>query len=320
MSSEDTNDGKFRGAEGRITERGFAAQLLESARVNARSRVLAEASQAFSVVGTDYPSTLQAIARVVADLVGDGCIVTLLAEDGETLTNAASAHRDAVLDAAYRAYLAQMPVCKTTSASVSAAVVRTGQPKFMSQISPEVLVAQADDDLKPIVSSLNVHSFAVAPIRARKTVLGTLSLLRSGPGDGFKPDDVALLEDLACRAGLAIENARLYDDLERRVRRRTAELEAATRELEAVSRALAHDLRTPLRNIQALSGTLVQECSGRLPNRDVKRLEQVHAAADRMTGIVDLLLGAPRDSARRPQRDPGPAIGKTAPSPSMPKS
>ena len=294
MFSEGTNDGNFQGGDGRVAERGFAAQLLENARVNARSRVLAEASQAFSVVGTDYPSTLQAIARVVADLVGDGCIVTLLAGDGETLTNAASAHRDTKLDAAYRTYLAQLPVCKTTSTSVSATVVRTGQPKFMREISPEVLVAQADDALKPIVSSLNVHSFAVAPIRARKTILGTLSLLRSGPGHGFGPDDVALLEDLACRAGLAIENARLYDDLERRVGRRTAELEAATRELEAVGRALAHDLRKPLRNIHALSATLVQDCSGRLPIRDVERLKQVHAAADRMTGIVDLLLGTPK--------------------------
>ncbi len=294
--SEDTNDGTFQAGDGRIVDRGFAAQILESARVNARSRVLAEASQAFSVVGTDYPSTLQAIARVVADLVGDGCIVTLLADDGETLTNAASAHRDADLDAAYRTYLARMPVCKTTSTSVSATVVRTGQPKFMSEISPEVLVAQADDELKPIVSSLNVHSFAVAPIRARQVVLGTLSLLRSGPGDGFRPDDVALLADLACRAGLAIENARLCDELERRVRRRTAELEAAARELEAIRRALADDLRTPLRNMHALSGTLVQDCGGRLPNRDVERLKQVHAAADRMAGIVDLLLGTPKVS------------------------
>ena len=98
--SEDSNDGNSQAGDGRIVERGFAAQILENARVNARSRVLAEASQAFSVVGTDYPSTLQAIARVVADLVGDGCIVTLLADDGETLTNAASAHRDTDLDAA----------------------------------------------------------------------------------------------------------------------------------------------------------------------------------------------------------------------------
>jgi GAF domain-containing protein len=297
MFSEDTNDGNVRTGEGRIVERGFAAQLLENARVNARSRVLAEASQAFSVVGADYPSTLQAIARVVADLVGDGCIVTLLAGDGETLTNAASAHRDTKLDAAYRTYLAQLPVCKTTSTSVSATVVRTGQPKFMSEISPEVLAAQADDDLKPIVSSLNVHSFAVAPIRARKVVLGTLSLFRSGPGDGFGSDDVALLEDLACRAGLAIENARLYNDLERR----TAELEAVTRELEAVGRALAHDLREPLRNIHALSGTLARDGSVPLPNRHVRRLQQVHAAADRMLGTVDLLVGTPKVSERLAQ-------------------
>ena len=77
---------------------------------------------------------------------------------------------------------------------------------------------------------------------------------------------------------------------------RTTELEAAARELEAVSRALAHDLRKPLRNIHALSGVLAQDCSGRLPNRHVKHLKQVHAAADRMTRMVDLLLGTPKVS------------------------
>ena len=51
---------------------------------NARLQVLAEASRAFALVATEYPLLLPRIARTTADLVGDGCIVTLIGGDGRS--------------------------------------------------------------------------------------------------------------------------------------------------------------------------------------------------------------------------------------------
>jgi signal transduction histidine kinase len=263
-------------------------------RSSARLRVLAEASHAFAQVATEYRLLLERIARTTADLVGDGCLVTLLGADGKTLFNEASAHRDPELDADYRTYLAGFGVSTLSSHTVSASVVRAGEPKLVTEVSPEAVVAQSDDALKPLVARLNVHSFAVVPIRVRETILGTLSILRSGPGRGYTTDDLTLLHDLADRAGLAIENARLYDDLERRVRARTAELEAVNRELEAFSYSVAHDLRAPLRSIDGFSQALLEECADRLGPQQIRYLERVRAAAHRMGRLIDALLSLSR--------------------------
>src|SRR5438045_2526889 len=83
-----------------------------------------------------------------------------------------------------------------------------------------------------MVARINIHSFVVVPIRARQTTIGTLSLFRSGPDRGYTTEDLTMMQDVADRSGLAIENARLYAHLERRVQQRTAELEAVNKELE----------------------------------------------------------------------------------------
>src|SRR5437667_5546052 len=95
----------------------------------ARLSVLAEASHAFATAVTDYRVLLGNVARTSADLVGDGCLVTLIADDGESLFNAASAHRDPTLESDYKRYLDGLGISKRTSASVAASVVRTGEPR-----------------------------------------------------------------------------------------------------------------------------------------------------------------------------------------------
>ena len=257
---------------------------------NARLHVLAEASHAFATVVTDYGHLIETIATTTARLVGDGCIVTLIGEDGENMFNAASAHRDRELAADYRAYLAGLAIAKTSSATVSAVVARTGQPQIAFEVQPEAIVARSDEALKPLVRRLNVHSFVVVPIRARQTVIGTLSLVRSAPGRGYTGDDATLLQDLADRAGLAIENARLYGELEHRVRERTAELEAANRELEAFAYSVAHDLRAPLRSIDGFTEALAESHADRLDPEGLHCLTRVRGAAERMNRLIDDLL------------------------------
>jgi signal transduction histidine kinase len=262
------------------------AALVESAHL----RVLAEVSHAFASVVTNYQLLLETIARTTADRVGDGCQVTLIGEDGESLFNAASAHRDPVLEADYRTYLAGMKIPKTTSGTVSATVIRTGEAKLVREVQPQAMVAQTDDIFKPLVARLNVHSFIVVPIRARTAVIGALALLRSRPGCAYTAEDVTLLEDLADRAGLAIENARLYDELERRVRQRTAALEAVNQELDAFSFSVAHDLRSPLRSIDGFSRAVLEDCADQLDDHGKKYLGHVRKSAQQMTRLIDDLL------------------------------
>lgn len=269
----------------------------------ARLYTLAELSNAFAMVATDYRSLVDKIARTTAEYIGDGCLVTLIADDGEHMLSVASAHRVPALELDYKSYLVGLPISKTTSPSMSAQVLRSGVPKLVPVVAPADLVAQSEEALRPLVARLDVHSFTVVPIRARGTIIGTLSLYRSGPGRSYTEDDVTLAQDLADRAGLAIENARLYDDLERRVRQRTAELEALNQELEAFSYSVAHDLRAPLRSIDGFSKILLDDYGDRLDAEGLDHLAHVRGAAQRMGRLIDDLLGLARVTGGELQRE-----------------
>jgi signal transduction histidine kinase len=299
---------------GETTDVGLGTSEAALLRSTARLHVLAEMSQAFAMVATDYALLLEKIARTTADLVGDGCLVTLIAADGETLISAANAHREPALEADYRVFLAGLGVSKVTSATVSAEVVRSGIAKLVRSIEPDVLVARTDEKLKPLVARINVHSFVVVPIRARQTIIGTLSLFRSGPDRGYTTEDLTMMQDVADRAGLAIENARLYAELERRVQQRTRELETLNKELEAFSYSVAHDLSAPLRTIGGFAEALQEEQGARLDEQGRSYLERIRNASRRMSRLIDDLLELAQVARRPLVRQPVDlsAIGATA--------
>lgn len=255
-----------------------------------RLSVLASVSHAFAAIATDYNALLQLIARSTADFVGDGCLVTMV--DGDDLVGAVSAHRDRELEAAFAANAGVVRLPLATSTSVSAQVARTGVHVLVPVTDPEAAIAKLDEAHKPLARRLAAHSYAIVPIRARGTILGALSAMRSEPGRSYTDEDIVLLQDLADRAGLAIENARLYADLERRVRERTAELEAINRELEAFSYSVAHDLRAPLRSIDRFTRAVLEDHP--LPAEGRASLERVLGAAEHMATLIDDLLDLSR--------------------------
>jgi light-regulated signal transduction histidine kinase (bacteriophytochrome) len=77
---------------------------------------------------------------------------------------------------------------------------------------------------------------------------------------------------------------------EQRVIDRTAELEAANRELEAFSYAVSHDLRAPLRSINGFSQALLEDGAARLDEQDKDYLTRIHGATQRMAQLIEALL------------------------------
>lgn len=137
-----------------------------------------------------------------------------------------------------------------------------------------------------------VKSLAMVPIRTLDPIgaIGNYWAKRHLPSE----EEVKLLQALADTTAVALENVRVYAELEQRVQDRTVQLEAANKELEAFSYAVSHDLRAPLRHINGLAQMLAEDCADTLNNQGRSYLEGIHNAAARMGQLIQDLLNLSR--------------------------
>jgi signal transduction histidine kinase len=170
--------------------------------------------------------------------------------------------------------------------------LRTGEPELVPQIPDEVFERVArDPEHLALLRGLGLRSYLVVPLRARSQVLGVISLVAAESGRRYGPDDLSTAQELADRAALAIDNARLYREAQEAVNVR-----------EQLLAVVAHDLRNPLTAIKATADLLQRQAlAGRLdPGRLIDRLMTISQAAAAMAAQLGELLDAARLRAGQP--------------------
>ena len=204
----------MRGADGEIvTWFGTNTDIEDRRRTEDRQRFLAEAAW---VLGSslDYERTLADVARLVVPSIADWCAVDLL-RDG-ALDRVAAAHVDPLKVALARELADRYPVDLEGENGV-AEVLRTREPQLVPRITPEQLDGAGADELhREIVQDLGLHSYLCVPLVARDQVLGVIMFVQAESRRVYGGDDLAVAQELASHAAIAIDNAQLYERAEQR--------------------------------------------------------------------------------------------------------
>jgi signal transduction histidine kinase len=281
------------GAQALLRARLFDSERVARAEAEAarqRAAFLAESSALLSS-SLEWEATLASIAKLAVPAIADWCSV----EVPESLAAGAPIAVAHVDPAKAEQALAWRRRCPPDPAAPSGplAVIRTGRAELYGEIPDPLHVAQAEDpEQLRTIRELGMTSAMVVPLSARGRTLGAITFAAGESRRRFGAADLAMAEELGRRAGVAVDNARLWEEARRAIRARDEVLEV-----------VSHDLKNPLEAVLLSAGLLLR--SSDAPG--VRRHAQVvMRSAARMDRLIRDLLDLSRMDAGRFRVDPRP--------------
>lgn len=252
-------------------------QLLEEVqRAEHTHRFLSEASRRLAE-SIDYEKTLRRISELAVPEIADWCAVDLV--EGRALRRVSVSHVDPQKVAMAREVARRWPPDPDAPHGVPQ-VIRTGETAWAAEITDDILTTIArDEDHLRILRDLGLRSVIIAPMVARGRVLGALTLVVAESGRRYGAADVAMAEDLARRAAMAVDNARLHREAQEAVRLR-----------EHVLAIVSHDLRNPLASVSLSASLLARLVSDGGDERANHPVEVIQRATRRMDRLISDLL------------------------------
>ena len=176
-------------------------------RAHDRLSFLAEASRILGA-SLDYQATLTAVSSLAGSEIADWIAVYMLDEEGEP-RRIIGRHPDPAKDALVQEIMASYERPLDERSPINA-VIRTGESQLVEEVTDEMVAAAAIDERHlELLRALGIVSALSVPLTVEGQVVGALSFIRSH-GASYTQGDLGLAEEVARRASLAVENARLY--------------------------------------------------------------------------------------------------------------
>ncbi len=263
--------------------------VTERKRIERAQHFLAEAGAVLSE-SLDYERTLESIARLAVPMLADWCV--LYVRDGDVVRRLQVVHIDPEKEALLRR-LQPFPL-GGRDPHPALRVIETGEAEFLSEIPSDFLESvSGDEEHFAVLHELGVSSAVIVPLTARGETLGAIGCYLSDPARRYSSDDLALARDLAARAALALDNARLYREAQRAIEAR-----------DDILAVVSHDLGNPLSAIRIGTSLLLRH----LPREELgsagwQHLEGIRQSVEQMEHLIQKLLEVKRIEAGRIELD-----------------
>jgi signal transduction histidine kinase len=278
----------------------MAAQLQESytgleQKVDARTRELRGALEQLQALGEvsqavnsslDLPTVLTSIVSHAVQLSGaDGGAIYEFDEATQKFLVRATYQMEDEMIAALRAN----PIGLGEGAVGQAAVVR--EPV---QISDILEGSPYTDRMRDVAARVGLRAVLAVPLLREDRIAGGLVVRRRSPGE-FAPETVALLGTFAAQSAVAIQNARLFRELEEK----RNQLETAGRHKSEFLASMSHELRTPLNAIIGFSEVLAERMFGELGPKQAQYVQVILSSGRHLLALINDILDLSKVEAGR---------------------
>ncbi|MCK6572219.1 ATP-binding protein [Myxococcota bacterium] len=255
-----------------------------------RAVALGRLAHALASAQPGLEAVLQACATEIQRIVGDSVFVLLRVGDSDDLRLAAGAADAPAKIEIVTAMLQASPA--RVGEGLSGRCMAEGRPLRFEDMPAAMFERLIPPEKRPHVRDILPRAALSVPLTARGERIGALTLTRDAP-PRFDPDEIEFVEAMCAHAAVAIANARLHHDVRRanaELHRAEGELRRTISDLEAFSSSVSHDLRGPVRAIDALTQIVLEEHAATLDPDATDLLHRVRGNARRMAELIDDLL------------------------------